>query len=262
MTHGDSATPASNNASRKDNYMRLKFSVLTTLLCSLLLLTASACSSRPDNANASNAPATGGSPAGGGGGAAAAAISPDENPLDVMAKAMRAQLDAKSFRAHIVSTAGDGASSTSVVEYVAPDRYRMVVEAKTGAQTVKLEYLVVGGATYIKGPDGRWVRSPVDAGALIKGFRDPKMLEELKKTTDIKFAGRDTLEGQPMLVYEYTQTNPLGMKMKVNSKTWLSEADGLPRKTESEGELEGKKTQTVINISDYNTDIRIEAPGN
>lgn len=241
--------------------MRLRFSILTTLLCALLLLTASACSSRPGNENASNAPATGGGAAGGGGGAATA-ISPDENPLDVLTKAMRAQLDARSFRAHIDSNAGDGTSSTSVVEYVAPDRYRMVVEAKTGGQTVKLEYLVVGGATYIKGPDGRWVRTPVNAGALIRGFRDPKMLDELKKTADIKFVGRETLEGQPMLVYEYTQTNPLGTKMKATSKTWLSAADGLPRKTVTEGELDGKKTQTVVTISDYNTDIKIEAPGN
>lgn len=239
--------------------MRLKFSALTALLCALLLA-ASACSSRSGNENGSSAPATGGGESGGSN--AAAAISPEENPLDVMSKAMRSQLDAKSFRAHIDSTAGDGASSTSVVEYVAPDRYRMVVEAKTGGQNVKLEYLVVGGATYIKGPDGRWVRTPVDAGALIKGFRDPKMLDELKKTTDIKFVGRDTLEGQPMLVYEYTQTNPLGVKMKAVSKTWLSAADGLPRKTETEGELDGKKTQTVVTISDYNTDIKIEAPGN
>lgn len=240
--------------------MSRKFSALTALLCALLL-TASACSSRPGNENGGNAPAAGGVAAGGGGGAPAA-ISPNENPLDVMSKAMRAQLDAKSFRAHIDATAGDGTSSTSVVEYVAPDRYRMVVEAKTGAQNVKLEYVVVGGATYIKGPDGRWVRTPVNAGALIKGFRDPKMLDELKKTTDIKFVGRDTLDGQPMLVYEYTQTNPLGVKMTATSKTWLSAADGLPRKTETEGELDGKKTRTVVAISDYNTDIKIEAPGN
>jgi hypothetical protein len=148
-----------------------------------------------------------------------------------------------------------------VVEYAAPDRYRMTVEAKTGGQNVRLEYLIAGGASYIKGPNGRWVRTPVDAGALIKGFRDPKMLDELKKTTEIKFVGRDTLEGEPMLVYEYTQTNPLGMKMTATSKTWLSEADGLPRKTESEGELDGKKTRTVVTISDYNSDIKIEAPG-
>ncbi|HLL73787.1 MAG TPA: hypothetical protein VK421_00705 [Pyrinomonadaceae bacterium] len=239
--------------------MRLKFSALTALLCALLLA-ALACSSRSGNENGSSAPAAGGGTVSGGG--AAAAISPDENPLDVMSKAMRSQLDARSFRAHIDSTAGDGTSSTSVVEYVAPDRYRMVVEAKTGGQNVKLEYLVVGGATYIKGPGGRWVKTPVDAGALIRGFRDPKMLDELRKTTDIKFAGRDTLGGEPMLVYEYTQTNPLGMKMKATSKTWLSAADGLPRKTETEGELDGKKTQTVVTISDYNADIKIEAPGN
>lgn len=242
--------------------MRLRVSVLM-LIVSVSLLAVASCSSRSNNGSGS-APATnsGGAGASGAGasGAGAAAISPDDNPPDAMTKAMRAQLTAKSFRARIESTAGDGTSSNSVVEYAAPDRYHMTTEAKTGGQNVKLEYLVVGGATYIKGPDGRWVRTPIDAGALIKGFRDPKMLDELKKTANVKFVGRETLDGEPMLVYEYTQTNPLGLKMKATSKTWLSATDGLPRKTETEGELDGKKTKTVVTLTDYNSDIKIEPP--
>jgi hypothetical protein len=63
-----------------------------------------------------------------------------------------------------------------------------------------------------------------------------------------------------MLVYQYTQDNPMGMKVKSTAKTWLSVADGLPRKTESEGEFNGTKTKMLMTMSDYNADIKIDAP--
>jgi outer membrane lipoprotein-sorting protein len=201
-------------------------------------------------------------PGGGGGGSATAAISANDRPLDVMTKAMRAQLDAKSYRAHVTTTAPDGASTKMLIEYAAPDRYRMTGEAPGGeaGKNFKMEYVIVKGATYIKMPNSGWVKSPVDGGEMIKAFRDPKMLDELAKTADVKFVGPDTFEGAPMLVYQYTQTNPMGMNLKSTSKTWLSVADGLPRKTETEGEFEGKKTKTLLTMTDYNADIKIEAP--
>jgi outer membrane lipoprotein-sorting protein len=235
-----------------------KFS--TCLLCSLLLLVA-ACASRPANegGNSNAAPASSGST---GGGFGAAAISENDKPLDVMTRAMRAQLDAKSYRAHVTNTTGDGMTSHMLIEYAAPDRYRMSTEAQGGSagKGFKMEYVIVSGATYIKTPGSGWVKSPVDARPMINAFRDPKMLDELAKTTDIKLVGPDTLDGAPMLVYEYTQNNPMGMKLKNTARTWLSVADGLPRKTETEGEFNGTKTKTHITMSGYNTDIKIEAP--
>jgi hypothetical protein len=123
-----------------------------------------------------------------------------------------------------------------------------------------MEFVIVNGAMYMKTPDGKWGKSPIDASQMIKSFRDPKMLDELVKTADVKLVGADTLDGAPMLVYQYTQNNPLGMNLRNTSRTWLSVADGLPRKTESEGEFDGKKTKTLITMSDYNADIRIESP--
>jgi hypothetical protein len=231
-------------------------------VCSLLLaLAVAACASRPASeggASSNAAPAANGSSAGGGGGARV--ISENDKPLDVMTKAMRAQLDAKSYRAHVTSSLSDGSSNAMVIEYVAPDRYRMVNDAQTGGKNFKQEFIIVGGATYIKAPNGGWVKSPVDASGIVKAFRDPKMLDELTKTADVKFVGPDTLDGAPMLVYQYTQNNPMGMKLKSTAKTWLSVADGLPRKTESEGEFNGQKTKTLVRITDYNADIKIESP--
>ncbi|MGI8482444.1 MAG: hypothetical protein ACR2MF_10350 [Chthoniobacterales bacterium] len=190
----------------------------------------------------------------------AAVISADDKPLDVVLKAMRAQLDAKSYRAHITSSTSKGTNSTMVVEYVAPDRYRMTRKSRAGAKSFDMEYVIAGGGMYVKGPNGQWVKSPIDAGEMIKAFRDPKMIEELTKTADVKLVGPDMLEGMPMLVYQYTQTNPLGINLKSVAKTWLAVDDGLPRQTETEGEFEGMKTKTLVRISDYNSDIKIESP--
>jgi outer membrane lipoprotein-sorting protein len=237
-----------------------KMKFLLFSLCSLLLVICSAaCASRPagDNSAAgSNVSPT--SP--GAGGSRAAAVSENDKPLDAMTKAMRAQLDAKSYRARVTSTLGDGTSNAMVIEYVAPDRYRMTNDAQVGGKAYKQEFVIVGGATYLKAPNSGWVKSPVDASGIVKAFRDPKMLDELTKTADVKFVGPDTIDGAPMLVYQYTQNNPMGMNLKSTSKTWLSVADGLPRKTEMDGEYQGKKTKTLVTISDYNADIKIESP--
>jgi hypothetical protein len=148
-----------------------------------------------------------------------------------------------------------------VIEYVAPDRYRMTNDAQIGeGRNFKQEFIIIGGATYMKIPNGGWVKSPVDASRIVKAFRDPKMLDELTKTADVKFVGPDTIDGAPMLVYQYTQNNPMGLNLKSTAKTWLSVADGLPRKTESDGEFDGKKTKTLVTITDYNADIKIESP--
>lgn len=241
-----------------------KTKLLLLSLSSLLLVFVAACASRPagDGGNSSSAGEKAATAApGGDGGARAGVISADDKPLDAMTRAMRSQLDAKSYRAHVTSTNGD-INSAMVIEYVAPDRYRMTTDAQGGAagKGFKMEYVIVGGATHIKTPDGKWIKSPVDASGIVKAFRDPKMLDELTKTADVKFIGPDTIDGAPMLVYQYTQNNPMGMKLKSTSKTWLSVADGLPRKTETEGEFDGKKTKTLVTISDYNADIKIESP--
>jgi hypothetical protein len=234
----------------------------TCLLC-LLLLTFVACASRP--AAGDNSAGGAGTPASSGGAVAkvgAAAISESDKPVDVMTKAVRAQLDAKSYRAHVNSSTATGANTTMLIEYSAPDRYRMTVEGAGGeaGKGFKMEYVIVGGATYVKLPERGWVKSPIDASGMIKSFRDPKMLDELTKTADVQLVGADTLDGAPMLVYQYTQNNPMGMKVKSTSKTWLSVADGLPRKTETEGEFNGAKTKMLMTMSDYNADIKIDAP--
>lgn len=233
-------------------------------LCALLLAFAS-CNSGAPAAKDGATPASSGNSAAGSGsnsaGAGAAVISADDKPLDVLMKATRAQLAASSYRVHVISSAGDGPANNMVIEYVAPDRFRMVSEAQAGeGKGVKQEFVIIGDATYVKGPSGQWVKSPVGAAAMIKAFRDPKMQEEMAKSTDIKLIGPEMFGGTPTLVYQYTQNNFMGMNIKSTAKTWIGVADGLPHKSEAEGEFNGMKTKTQMTISDYNSDIKIEAP--
>jgi hypothetical protein len=235
--------------------MDAKMRFLAAPLCSLLLAVC-ACSSKPETGGGAGAV----SPGSGGASTSAGVVSASDKPLDVMTRATRAQLDAKSYRANIKNTSSNNSTSTIVVEYAAPDRYHMTTHAQAGGRDTSLEYIIVGKDTFMKMNGGAWQRFPVDMSKMITTFRDPKFIDEITKSSDIKFVGADTLDGAPMLVYEYTMNNAAGMNIKTHAKTWVAIADGLPRKSESEGEFSGVKTKTEMTVSDYNSDIKIEAP--
>jgi hypothetical protein len=236
--------------------MNFKIRFLAVPLCSLLLA-AVACSSSPST-NGGGTAAT--SPNGAHATTTAGVISANDKPLDVMTRATRGQLDAKSYRANMKNTASNGSANTLMVEYVAPDRYHMSTHSQAGGRDTSLEYIIVGKDTFMRMNGGEWRRFPVDMSKMISAFRDPKFIDEITKSADIKFVGADTLDGAPMLVYEYTLDNAAGMNIKTHAKTWVAVADGLPRKSESEGEFSGVKTTTEMIISDYNSDIKIEPP--
>jgi len=231
---------------------KLKIQVLTF---SSLLFAFAGCSSAPSTGGGSA-----GSPSGGGGGTGAAAISASDKPIDVITKAMRSQIAAKSYRSRINQTSSNGTTTTMLVEYASPDRYHVVRDGQAGNTDSKLEFLIVGKETYMKSGNGAWTKYPADMGSMIATFNDPKAIEELNKGAEIKFIGPDTLDGMPMLVYQYTLDNAGGLVGKVVTKTWVAVADGMPRKSESDGEYQGIKSKTILTVSDYNSDIKIELP--
>ncbi|HVG30491.1 MAG TPA: hypothetical protein VM864_12365 [Pyrinomonadaceae bacterium] len=230
--------------------------IRAAVFCSLLLA-ACACSSKPETGGgATTAPLNGTST----GATSAGVVLASDKPLDVMTKATRAQLDAKSYRANIKNTASNGTTSAITIEYAAPDRYHMVTRSQAGGRETTLEYVIVGKDSFMKMNGGAWQRFPVDMSKMIAAFRDPKFIEELAKASDVKFVGADTVGGAPMLVYEYTMNNAMGANVKTHAKSWVAVADGLPRKSESESEFGGVKTRTEMTMSDYNSDIKIEPP--
>ncbi len=223
-----------------------------------LLLAAAACGGGPNSGGTTTTTAPVNS-------APANPLTAGADPRAELTKAMGAQLSAKSYRAQMVSASSNGTNSTMVVEFVAPDRFRLTQDmALPGRGNVKRETIIIGKDTWMKAGAAPWQKFPVDIGSIAAQFRDPKVLDELAKSAEIKYVGPDTIDGAPALVYEYTLNDMLGKGSKSTAKTWLGAADSLPRKTESEGEFAfmGKplKTKTTVTYSDYNADIKIAPP--
>ncbi|HEX5733081.1 MAG TPA: hypothetical protein VF131_09625 [Blastocatellia bacterium] len=176
-------------------------------------------------------------------------LSSSISPPDALAQAMRTQLAAKSYRVRISSYPAAMQGET-LVEYVAPDRIHM--------SNPLSELIAVGSVTYTRRGSGPWEKAPINAGEIARTFRDPKLIDQLTTNYDIKFVGQDTLEGAPMLVYEYTpketSPSPKGGKTKV----WISADNSLPRKVETQSAA--NPGVTTIIYSDYNSDIKIELP--
>jgi len=171
------------------------------------------------------------------------------SPPDALAQSMRAQLEAKSYRVRISSFSSTVQGET-LVEYVAPDRIHMTNPIS--------EMIGVGSETYARQGQGPWQKAPFNAGEIAATFRDPKLIEDLTTNYDIKFVGTDTLDGAPMMVYEYAPkaTSPASRSGK--TKVWISTEDSLPRKVETQG-VNNTSVTTII-YSDYNSDIKIELP--
>ncbi len=178
-------------------------------------------------------------------------VSTNAAPLDSLAKSMRAQLATKSFRARITSSS-QNMPGEFVVEYVAPDRLHMTNPVS--------ELIAVGSETYTRQSGGPWQKAPMNANEMAAQFRDPKLIDELEKNYDVKLIGPDTLDGVPMVVYEYTPKSPSPQTPAGKTKVWIGADDSLPRKIEVETEVGGQKTTTTILYSDYNSDIKINLP--
>ena len=190
-----------------------------------------------------------------GGGAATGSTDPAKplssgmSPSDALAQAMRTQLSAKSYRVRISSSPSPVQGET-LVEYVAPDRIRM--------SNPLSEMVAVGNVTYTRQGDGPWQEAPINAGEIARTFRDPKLIDQLTTNYDIRFVGQDTLDGAPMLVYEYTPKGTAPSPKGGKTKVWINADDSLPRKVETQGVT--NPTVTTIIYSDYNSDIKIELP--
>src|SRR5436853_1509179 len=166
------------------------------------------------NSSAGNAssPASGNASSTGSAGDAAAA-------MDGLTKSINAQLNAKAFRARLDSTF-DGQEMARTIEYVAPDRFRMAGEAD--------ETIIIGSNAWMRQNSGAWQKLPIDASQMIASVRDPKMIDEIRKSAEVKLIGPDMLDGKPMTVYQYTLRNAMGTDMTSHAKALNSEPHSPP----------------------------------
>lgn len=165
-----------------------------------------------------------------------------------------AQMKAKSYRARMTLPTGNE-TFINTIEFVAPDKMRIVNKSS--------EMIIVPEGTYIKPAGGEWKKSPVNMSGNIGELRSSGFNDSFLKDSQVRLVGSDTLDGEPMTVYEIIYDSP---ETKIKSKTliWVSRSDKLPRKVEVEGEVgkseSGGESKTIIEYTDYNAPIEITAP--
>ena len=190
-----------------------------------------------------------------------------DNAREALIKALKAKLDARSYRMKLVQVSSVGMSSTQEGEYVAPDRYHLTAEASmNGRSSGKQEMIVVGQQAYAKTPGGKWQKAQVDPQKLeFMRSRDQMLLENLSKSPDdyVKFSG-GVQDGMQAFVYEQTIAADPKILTRGKTTTWVGTADGLPRKVEivADTDFDGKPLTLTSTTTyyDYNADIKIEAP--
>jgi len=182
-----------------------------------------------------------------------------------LTKAMQSMLAAKSYRARVESTTSSGTSSKTTIEFVAPDHFHLTRETTIpGHAATKQETIVAGDETWVKMGDVPWQRFPANLGDTIKQFRNPDVVDQIAKSIDVKVIGSDVLDGTATTIYQYTLGSTDNKDFNISAKTWVAAGDGLPRKTESEGDLSlgGRQihTKSIITYYDYGADIKIDKP--
>ena len=193
------------------------------------------------------------------------------DPRADLKKAFTAQLAAKSFRYRLEISISKGGHIKA--EFVAPDRYHISGESMMpGDDENHLEVIIIGQDSFMKIGNMPWKKSEAGDGTTIfastmaqmaKQFRTMDVEQRMAKYEDVKFAGREILDGSPALVYQLILKGAQG---QTPGKIWISANDELPRKIEQEGsalpspEKNASRNKLTVTFGDYNADIKIEPP--
>lgn len=178
--------------------------------------------------------------------------------VDEVLAVMRAAHARRSFRARM-ETEVSGETGGFELEFVAPDRYRMIGKG--------FEFIIIGQDGYVK-MENIWQRAPRDEADDSHTFNvgnapvfwGATAAAKLKPLTTVKNVSAVLGEGQTQKLFEYEMKDALGHQGRNFSRTWVSLPDGLPRKTEVFGDYEGIKSRAVLTWLEYDAPLKIEAP--
>lgn len=170
-------------------------------------------------------------------------------PKDEVHAAYIRFLAMKSFKATISATS-DKYKSNSVVEFQAPDRYRITNEGKPSN-------LIIGGVMYMD-MNGRMMKLPMPGlKAMLAQYRNTDALKELEAGVLVEMTGSDIINKQATKKYRYTTTKP---QVSVNT-VWIATASGNILQIEANGTLGKKPWHSLTQYSQYNSPaIQINAP--
>ena len=179
--------------------------------------------------------------------------------LDQLMTALQAAQETKSFRAQLNSQIDGEEADTLALEVVAPDRRRI--------KGHNLEIIVVGADGYLSF-GSKWqkaLRDPESKSSVFKVAHAPIFWgkdenEAARSFITMKSATPTTYEEQAATLYEYEMKDAFGKTGLCALRTWVTQADGLPRKTEMQGAYEGRQAKAVLAWLEYNAALAIETP--
>jgi hypothetical protein len=184
---------------------------------------------------------------------------PPAAALDELMKALQAAQHAASFRAQLKSQINDEESDDLNIEFAAPDRHRI--------KGHNLDIIIIGADGYLSF-GSKWQKAPRDPQAKNSVFSVAQAPifwgqaenEAARNALTIKSVTATTLDGQATMLYEYEMKDAFGKTGLALLRTWVTKADGLPRKTEMTGEYEGRRSKATLTWVEYNAALAIEAP--
>ncbi len=188
------------------------------------------------------------------------AAPPSGDPLDIIGRALRAELSAKSVRRHTVGTDGD-TKYENTLEYVAPDYLHQIVGNN------EFIYIRGVGTWRKKTSDATWIAAGLGSSEQVFAGRDPAIMDGYMKSIvvdQVKFVGPQLLDKRPTFEYQYLvhldpSTNTVA---DLTNKLWVGVADGLPYRLETDYDSvlhAGAKVHSVI-VIEYPTDITVIRP--
>lgn len=169
-------------------------------------------------------------------------------PNDVLQKVFDRTMTLSSYRMDVTVSQGETITSDMKYEVIPPDKMHVIIDSN-GDLT---EQIMVGKDAYMKIGES-WMKIPLDIQAIyglgIEMFRN--------NVKDVKLVGPETVDGTPLMVFEYTYDLN---GVVSTSKVWVGMLDGYIHRTEGDSTIDGKLYHTITKIYDFNEPITIEPP--
>jgi predicted small lipoprotein YifL len=237
----------------------------TLVFLSLVTIGLAACGQTGSPSAVGNNPAASNSKAGDTSSPAQAALLASGDPQAVVTNAMMSMRTRPAYRIRstAVMAGVGGQGTTSVMEFVAPDRTHNIDGRR--------EVITIGKIMYVK-ENGEWKNLGTQMSDMTDKMKDrlqqlsPEEKAEATKGLSVgnyKSLGDELLDGVPTGVYEMhsqfdTKVQGVG-SIEMVTKYWIAKSDGLFRKEESNGSEAGMKIKTTKTY-EYDPSIKIEAP--
>lgn len=173
---------------------------------------------------------------------AGTAVPAGASPRDDVIQATARLAGASSYVIHIDAPKAAAAGQIEM-QYVAPDRYRMMIPG-VPAQTI------IGNQAFMD-VGGRTMRVPLPAGTLGQ-VRDQAHIREAQDNAQIEAAGSDVLDGKPATRYRILHPDQPGVEVNL----WIG-SDGWPVQMH----IDGKDGAATMRYSRFNDPaLVIQAP--